>query len=372
MSAFPSAVGDLLARAADRGATARALYDAAVAVQRLLPDATVAELDDALHRMTESLPTLHRLAAAKVAITCGAVVERGGDPHIAGPGLVSLLPDVLGWTIRFHERCEEKARADGTITGENEDGDRPSPAELGKKYLNAVFADVPEAAWGYAAEEETTLAAIAHLARSKTLRKATEQRPELLELSDRLDGVFGSGRSFLTKMLLTLDDEPLLVLHPEQGKGYRLTASAIPDNFMLHTALMGHLLGDPAEGWIAAERIDLAAVRQAMRQLGDGSAPHMNGAFNLWNWTGVRADGTLPAPGSASEHWIWNEGVPADIAPFDGLRVVVLGPPPYSRGWPGGSIFGGLFPEVVVQEKLSADAVKEWMTKLASAPKPVA
>jgi len=112
------------------------------------------------------------------------------------------------------------------------------------------------------------------------------------------------------------------------------------------------------------------AIHHAMTHVCDQSAPTLTGAFNLWNWTGLQADGTLPKPGSASDHWIWNEGVPADIVPFEGQRVVILGPPPYSRSWRGGLIFNGMIPELVVTEKLTKDEVRSWFRKLAAAPKP--
>jgi hypothetical protein len=193
---------------------------------------------------------------------------------------------------------------------------------------------------------------------------------DLLNKSLAHDCIYRGGHSFLTKMLLVLDDEPLLVLDTDQNKGYRITFSAIPDNFQLHTQLMGHLFGDPRDGWIEAVGMDTKAIRYAMTHICDQSAPLLTGAFNLWNWTGLRPDGRLPEAQSASDHWIWNEGVPADIMPFEGLRVVILGQPPYSRSWRGGLIFSGMIPEFVVTEKLPESAVLEWFRKLGAAPRP--
>ncbi len=171
-------------------------------------------------------------------------------------------------------------------------------------------------------------------------------------------------------MLLVLDDEPLLILDTDQNKGYRAAFSAIPVNFQLHTVLMGQLFGDPREGWIEAVGFDLTAVRHALSHVCDHTAPTLTGAFNLWNWTGLQADGTLPELDTASEHWIWNEGVPADIVPFEGLRIVILGQPPYARSWRGGLIFDGMLPEFVVHEKLPESTVKEWFRRLGAAAKP--
>jgi hypothetical protein len=133
---------------------------------------------------------------------------------------------------------------------------------------------------------------------------------------------------------------------------------------------MGHLIGDPKDGWIEVTDFDRKPVHHAMTHLCDNNAPTLRGVFNLWNWTGLAPDGTLPKASLANEHWVWNEGVPADIAPFEGTRVVVLGPPAYNRAWPGGLIFSGLTPEFKVDEKLPEGVVKDWLRRLGAAPRP--
>jgi hypothetical protein len=368
MSTLLAATDELIQRATTSG-TLRDLQRATAQVNQALTSASAEERNEALRRLSADLPRMHPIPAAKAAITCGGIVEAGGDPDISGPALFPLLEGTLDGAIRFHELCAEKAAADGPPNGAEEED--PPADELAKKYFEAIYAGNPEAAWAYMGEQDVTLAVIAHLARSKKLRAAARSVPDaLLKKSLAHDRAYRGGHSFLTKMLLVLDDETLLVLDTDQHKGYRITFGAIPDNFGMHTQLMGHLLGDPADGWIEAEGFDLAAVRHAMTHVCDRSAPVLTGAFNLWNWTGLQPDGTLPQPGTGSEHWIWNEGVPADITPFEGVRVVILGPPPYARHWRGGLIFSGMLPEFVVTEKLSGRAVAEWFRKLAAAPKP--
>ena len=168
-------------------------------------------------------------------------------------------------------------------------------------------------------------------------------------------------------MLLVLDDEPLLVLHPERKLGYRATISATPDNFTLHTVLMANLFGDPHDGWIDADGEDLRLLRRAVIAQGGESAPVVAGLFNLVNWTGVDASGKLATGKQSSDHWIWNEGVPADIRLYEGLRIVLLGDPPYQRSWRAGLMFNGMLPEFAVQEKLPASEVSVWLAKLAAA-----
>jgi hypothetical protein len=368
MSSAMAAVDELISRATTSG-TLQDLQRALVQVHQQLPQMPARARDEALRRLGNGISRMHPIPAAKVAMTCGAIVERGGDPHVSGPALLALLPDMLAGADRFHRLCEEKARAEGVLRS-TEDEDPPGVEELAQKYFEAIYAEDPEAAWAYMGENDVTLAVIAHLARSRQLRAAARGTPDLLRKSLDHDRAYHGGHSFLTKMLLVLDDEPLLVLDTDQNKGYRAAFSAIPDNFQLHTVLMGRLFGDPREGWIEATGFDMASIRHAMTHVCDDKAPTLSGAFNLWNWTGLQPDGTLPEPGTASDHWIWNEGVPADIVPFEGLRVVILGQAPYVRSWRGGLIFGGMVPEFVVTEKLPEHEVRAWFRRLGAAPKP--
>jgi len=91
--------------------------------------------------------------------------------------------------------------------------------------------------------------------------------------------------------------------------------SGIGDNFQFHTLLAGQFA--EAVGAEPPTPIELAAARTGDPQSPDG----INGTFNLVDPSGA---------------WIWNEGRPADIPHCDGIRVVVLDPPPYARGWNAG------------------------------------
>jgi len=51
--------------------------------------------------------------------------------------------------------------------------------------------------------------------------------------------IWHSGVHCLIDLLAVRDAEELLVLHPGQGRGYRVRAGGIGDNFQLHTLLAG-------------------------------------------------------------------------------------------------------------------------------------
>jgi hypothetical protein len=136
----------------------------------------------------------------------------------------------------------------------------------------------------------------------------------------------------LRKLVAVLDRAEVIVLHPSFQRGYRVRISGIGDNFQLHTLLADALIGDPDQGWLPGQRPDrrvAAAAKDGPFPLPGsprGDVPIAVGAFNLWNWQGLQPDGTLPTGRNGTEHWTWNEGVPADITLFEGQRVLLLGP----------------------------------------------
>src|SRR5262249_45321629 len=154
-------------------------------------------------------------------------------------------------------------------------------------------------------------------------------QPELLRGTLRSDEVAGSHRSFLATILQVLDEESLLVLHVEQKKGFDVRISGIADNFQLHTLLAGAIIGPPPKGWVQGEAPSPRAVAESRDgPIDPRGGDAVAGAFNLCNWTALQPDGSLPKGQGkdAAAHWIWNEGCPADIVPFEGRRIVLLGP----------------------------------------------
>lgn len=381
MSAFAAALTDFLVAVRDPKAWVEELNDASQRFAGELHDATPGQANDALRRLAAEFGDLRPVAAGHVGISCGSLVEAGGDPEIAGPALLGLLPRVLDGVCEFYDLCYERVEADPDIaaevarrTEEDEGYDLDqyiadeSWDELAQRFGPFIFKHKPVPVLAHMAQRFYCLGVIAHLSRSKPLRAVARARPELLDKSRAADGAAGHG-SFLTDMLRVLDDEPLVVLHPGERKGYEVRISGVADNFQLHTLLAGELIGDPGKGWLNGKKPPAAVVALAR---GDGMPTgelHTTGAFNLWNWTGLQPDGTLPTGQDGSDHWIWNEGAPADIRPFEGMRVVLLGPPPYPRGWNAGRRFPNMPAEFAVQRVLSFDEVADWLARLAAAPR---
>lgn len=376
MSAFADELEAFLAAVRSDDAWVEELNERSRRFGSALNGATPDDIAAAQRAFAALFPNVRPVATGHVGISCGSLVECGGDPHVTGFALLDLLPHLLKNVGDFYELTYERAAQDAELAAEIEARKADDPDydldsyiadeswdALGMRFGPALFEAHPMPVFAHMADRFYALGVIAHLSRSKELRAAARARPELLERSRANDGALG-GQSFLTCMLLVLDDEPLLVLHPAEGKGYALRISGVADNFQLHTLLAGELIGD---GRLSGEPPNERVLALA-RGIGEPSGRlNARGSFNLWNWTGLRADGTLPEGQAGSEHWIWNEGVPADVRAFEGTRVVLLGPPPYSRGWNAGRRFAHMPAECAVERELSADEVRDLLARMARA-----
>ncbi len=344
-----------------------------------LNGATPAEIGGAQRALAALFPNVRPVATGHVGISCGSLVECGGDPHVTGPALLELLPVLLRNVGDFYELAYDRAANDAELAREIESRKADDPEydletyvadeswdALAMRYGPALFEEHPMAVFAHMADRFFSLGVIAHLSRSKELRAAARARPELLERA-RANDRYHNGQSFLTCMLRVLDNEPLLVLHPAEGKGFALRISGVADNFQLHTLLAGELIGDERLSGAPPDPRVLALARGTAEQSENLTA---SGSFNLWNWTGLRADGTLPEGQTGTEHWIWNEGVPADVRAFEGARVVLLGPPPFARGWNAGRRFAHMPAECAVERELSAGEVRDLLGRMARAPRP--
>lgn len=392
MSAFLTAIEAFVDAVRSETAWVEELNDRSQAVVKRYPTATPGEIEDSLHRLASLFPDVPLVALPHVAITCGSLVERGGDPEIAGPALLERLTRVNETATDCYRRYRALAEADAELVEEwraqaTEDADEGADVEeltaaavvaeriashgwqeLAARFGQSVFEAHPASVLGHMCEEFFRLGLIAHLSRSKPLRAAARSRPEPLRQTLEADEAAGSHRSFLATLLQVLDDEPLLVLHAEERRGFEVRISGIADNFQLHTLLAGAVIGSPAEGLVTGEKPSERAVAECRDSaVGPGGGDNVTGAFNLWNWSGLRPDGLLPLGQQGSEHWIWNEGCPAEIVPFEGRRVVLPGSPPYVRYWRAGRQFDGMAGELTVERRLSGAEVSEWLDRLARA-----
>jgi hypothetical protein len=323
-------------------------------IQKSSPDALTRQLGRFLPLFREAISPDLRLAVGLGAMTCGAMVEHGGDPNVCGEALLDRMEDLLAALGRFWDEVRAKAGQDPTPT---------TARQLGEQYLVDVYKADPDAAMAYYSHNPLCLGLISHLAKSPALRAAARSRPQLLKLAPNLDVAINEF-AHLGTLLRVLDDEPLVVLHPAERKGYRIRITGVGDVLQLDTLLAARLVGDPADGWLPGERPGpdvIAAVT-------DGPVrPDLTvtGVFDLWRWTGLRADGTLP-DGPSDHRLEWN-AIPADLPLLDGERVVLLSAKDPPADWQGTRRYRDLPGDLVLERVLSADEVRAWLGRLAGA-----
>ncbi|MET9951560.1 hypothetical protein ABZ135_08410 [Streptomyces sp. NPDC006339] len=309
--------------AAVRRQDADAAEKAFEALQRTFGAAGDAELREAGPRLAALLPDVPPGPRAVVAVLVGACVERGADPTACAPNVFRCAREAFEAAEEFARRWAAEGR--GGLPGH--DGEGLTEADVER------FGYGPVAAWESLQEFER--AGVAMLD-SPAVRRGTPGRPELLAAVRGAAEAAEDRFRFkcLEYALAVLDDEPIVAIDRATGAGFALRASGIGDNFQLDTLLAdaligaGHLPGEPPSADAVACCRDRA-----------GMVP-TTGAFNL-----VGADG----------EWIWHEGNPSDIPVVDGVRLVVLDPPPYVRNWDAGRFFPGMTGDLVLERVLKPE-----------------
>jgi hypothetical protein len=158
------------------------------------------------------------------------------------------------------------------------------------------------------------------------------------------------------------DDLDLIVLAPNEVKGFRVRCEAVATcahlMSLLQAALIGggHLVGEPVDEEVAA--------------VATGEAPHTrllhdHARFNFVAWPGSVESGidsliTMPV-----------EETPQYIPPLDDRRVVLVGPPVIgARAWDSNSfanLHDALRSRAEVVEVLSETEVRSWLERIAEA-----
>lgn len=306
-----------------RGPRVRGNPFATAAAQALL--ARARELDPAgqaaiLAALTPGLAVDDPLQAGVVALLCGTIVEWGADPQVAGAAIVERL-------------------------GRAADTDQLNPEAL--RYLG--------------------LAAMAHLCRDVALRQRARADSPLRAALDRSADA-AAEVDFVLQVLNFVDDLELLVLAPDQRRGYLARAQAVHTNFHLFTLLQGALIGDPAAGWLTGRPLDPELLAVAT-----GEAPHERlhqdeQRFHFHHLGAVEPGGAVRFDLGST---IWGEASPREIPLHRGRAVVILGPPILGgRSWDSNffaNIHDALRSRVEVLAQLGPREVDEALANLAGA-----
>jgi hypothetical protein len=292
--------------------------------------------------------------ASTLALICGALVERGCDPMALADPLVQQLKSLLALSAEFAVACWERVP-------QSKD-ERHDPFEEFERMRGELATVMPQhqAAWD-ALQRVWPLAIAVFSVSAEARSRASGLREAAAKISDTHEA-----GHWLRFMLSVLDNEPIMIIEPARSRGVLGHFSGVVDNFQLNVLLMD-----------AFPRSNLFSRRRVSRQAAEvarGNGPQqtnevITAAWNLYTWQAIEPGGVLPDPKewNSDEHWIWNEGVPADIPIFDGYRVVLLGPASYPRTWQCQRIFSRLQARLDCEQPLSANEVQQWLARMVEA-----
>jgi hypothetical protein len=188
---------------------------------------------------------------AELARLAGAMADFATDAGVVLPVLARRAADAM-------EEAAQFAAAYGTVFGDlPQAGDlnlfQPAVARLAGA---AAQRGMPERdayrlaeAWFAGGE---WVQSVLYLAQRKEVRAALPARERLTAAAEAVREHIDTAH-WLYGLLLVLDDAPLLILHRQTGRGYRVTISGIGDNFQLHTLLAARLIGDESQGLLPGE-----------------------------------------------------------------------------------------------------------------------
>jgi hypothetical protein len=300
------------------GPELRALFELA---RRLT---TPEEQSELVRELLPGLDVAEPFHAACVALTMGTLVEHGASPAVAGEAIAARLfrelgdPDVLPQTGQY-----------------------------------------------------LCLAAMAHLCRDVPLRQRVRRAHGVPACLEAVEDVIK--HAWFVRLVLELTDElELLVLCPEQRRGYRVRADGVRTCFHLFTLLQGALIGDPAAGWLTSPSPD-GPEDPEVYAVATGEAPHLkvrsaSQRFHFHDWRALGRDGALVHDLRAS---ISGQSAPSEIPVHDGLPVVLLGRPVLGgRSWDTNffaNVHDALRSSVTVLAQLSEAEVTAALAALAAA-----
>ncbi|MFU0438066.1 hypothetical protein ACLZH7_06305 [Streptomyces sp. BG2AG] len=294
---------------------------------------------------------------AVVAVLVGACVERGADAERCAPGVLAGLRAALEGAVAFGEAWA--ATGGGAFPV-------PDDGEPGEEIVGRTGFEAAVGWWTLSQWEMAAVALLNHRAvraglggeavraglDAEAVRAGLDEkaagggRGELLRLLTAVEQASGQELRCLSYALQVLDDEPLVVLHRPSATGYLLRLSGIGDNFQLHTLLADALIGGGHVAGRAPSPQEVAVCRETRGQV------ETAGSFEL-----VAPDGGR----------LWNEGTPADIPVVDGVRLLVLDEPSYTRSWPAGRFFPGMRGDLILERALEPEETERWFARVSPA-----
>jgi hypothetical protein len=326
-------------------ASAKRLYES---TRDYRPDELTAVIEDLA-------PLLGRLAGtfSKLAIIAGAFVEWGGSPlplrevlpgrAVAAMAYNQLFPDAWRAASEGQELPEGRPIGeviDTMVAHAERNGIPTDTAAL----LAMSWYDVQD--W---IRPMLTSMADREFRTALTAGQLSQVREAATAIASRVDSA-----RWLEDLTMVLDDEPLIVLDPASGRGFRLTMSGIGDNFQLHTLLADRLAGRGQRGIPGLEPPPRAWVEEAtsVEPVPHPGTDPIRRRFRLYDGNGA---------------YVFPEGRPADIGLTQGMRVLVVHPPNGNYGWLYARTYPLMTPRLTLDAMLDSAGATAWLGRIAPA-----
>jgi hypothetical protein len=164
-----------------------------------------------------------------------------------------------------------------------------------------------------------------------------------------------SDAQFLDCLLGAELDAEWLVILVREARAFDVKVDGIVRNWDLHA-----LLADALRTHGVSVRETAPAALDALRT--SHAAPKgafVRGTWDMYTFRAASSDLTnVP-----HDFWVWGEGSPRDVPPFNGKKTLLLGPATVARTWSAGRVFSKLLANVhVARERSDAPALLASMT----------
>ncbi len=295
----------------------------------------------------------HPQVAAHIALAGGALVESGADPAGIGRAIVGPVLRALGDAARMHALAQEfghqhahdesdeedHSEADDEAADHDHDHDHDHAHShsleiggwaLGDDDLQKIAAKDVAAVRAWFSLEMWYRPAVACWSRSRAVLREVQANPALRS------AIAAIGREtdtayWLSVLIETLVDAPVVVLVPELEEAWSMTLDGVVDMGQL-TVLMSRTLADPL-GRIGGSGVatdeELAVMTGEGPQSGGGG---YSSSFAFYPPEACDPIDALPrdgihlwsAPGGTGSHSLPGDFLPGTLAPIDGARMLVM------------------------------------------------
>lgn len=328
----------------------------------------------ALEALSDRLAAAHPELGAQLATLGGAIVEMGGVS--AGPFARALAVPVRAVLASARRFLESVAAAPAD---DSDDAADLGVNRISARDLLAIEARDPHAVASFQSLETWYRPVVAAWSRDvDALREAQSDaalRGDVLAL-----GGVSEGTAWLSMLLNTLVDAPLVLLVPELHEAYSITATGVVDCGQLSVLLSDALPELMAR--IGCPAVAPADVLAVMRGEGEPQAESaFTAAFHLYGWRALcpaaAPSGGDPcdwlAPGCARAHSLPPDFMPGKIEPLQGARVFALAGPAapggirYVRSIGATRMFDALRADLKGPRRLPAAEAGTWLEAVRAA-----